>query len=95
MKCDSWPSLLARTFASPCLGRELKVRVTTSYVDNNNDVHPKHWSSHQLQAGEIPFIKSPIMSCILTRIVQLLGRKKLAIPMAHYFQITGLHSPIT
>ncbi len=27
MKCDSWASLLARTFASPYLGCEPKVRV--------------------------------------------------------------------
>ncbi len=29
MKCDSQASLLARTFASPCLSREPKVRVAT------------------------------------------------------------------
>jgi hypothetical protein len=29
MKCDSWVSFLARTFSSPCFGREPKVRVTT------------------------------------------------------------------
>jgi len=29
MKCDSQASLLAHTFASPCLGREPKGRVTT------------------------------------------------------------------
>jgi hypothetical protein len=29
MRCDSWASLLARTFASLCLGREPKVRVAT------------------------------------------------------------------
>jgi hypothetical protein len=27
MKCDSWASLLACTFASPCLGHEPKARV--------------------------------------------------------------------
>jgi len=29
MKCDFWASLLARTFASPCLGREPKAKVAT------------------------------------------------------------------
>ncbi len=29
MKCDSWASFLARTFASPCLGHKPKVRVVT------------------------------------------------------------------
>jgi hypothetical protein len=29
MKCDSWASLLARTFASPCLGYEPKAKVAT------------------------------------------------------------------
>jgi hypothetical protein len=29
MRCDSWASLLARTFASPCLGHEPKARVAT------------------------------------------------------------------
>jgi hypothetical protein len=32
MKCDSQASLLARTFVSPCLGHEPKVRVMTSLV---------------------------------------------------------------
>jgi hypothetical protein len=32
MKCDFWASLLVRTHASPCLGRELKVRVATMWV---------------------------------------------------------------
>jgi len=27
MRCDSWASLLAYTFASPCLGREPKTKV--------------------------------------------------------------------
>jgi hypothetical protein len=29
MKCDSWASFLACTFASPCLGHEPKARVAT------------------------------------------------------------------
>jgi hypothetical protein len=29
MKCDSWASLLARTLANPCLGREPRAKVTT------------------------------------------------------------------
>jgi len=29
MKCDSWASLLARNFVSPCIGHEPKVRVAT------------------------------------------------------------------
>jgi hypothetical protein len=32
MKCDSWASLLTRTFASHCLGCELEVRVVTSWL---------------------------------------------------------------
>jgi hypothetical protein len=28
--CDSWASLLAHAFVSPCLGREPKVKVTTT-----------------------------------------------------------------
>jgi hypothetical protein len=32
MKCDSQASLLAHTFASPCLGREPKVKVVTLLV---------------------------------------------------------------
>jgi hypothetical protein len=34
MKCDSWVSFLARTFANPCLGREPKARVVTSHLSN-------------------------------------------------------------
>jgi hypothetical protein len=29
MRCDSWASLLARTFASRCIGREPKAKVVT------------------------------------------------------------------
>jgi hypothetical protein len=29
MKCNSWASLLAHTFANPCHGREPKVKVAT------------------------------------------------------------------
>jgi hypothetical protein len=29
MRCDPWAFLLARNLASPCLGREPKVRVAT------------------------------------------------------------------
>jgi len=32
MKYDFCASLLARTFANPCLGHELKAKVTTSLV---------------------------------------------------------------
>jgi hypothetical protein len=32
MKCDSWVSLLARTFTSPCLGHEPKARVATIFL---------------------------------------------------------------
>jgi len=31
MRCDSRASLLARTFASPCFGREPKARVAIAY----------------------------------------------------------------
>jgi hypothetical protein len=32
MKCDSWASLLACTFASPCLGYEPKAKVATDWA---------------------------------------------------------------
>jgi hypothetical protein len=32
MKCDSWASFLAYTFASPCLGRKPKAKVMTKWV---------------------------------------------------------------
>jgi len=32
MKCDFWASLLARTFAGPCLGRKPKVRVVIIFI---------------------------------------------------------------
>jgi hypothetical protein len=33
------------------------------YGDRDNDLHPKRQHSHQLRAGEIPFIiESPVMS---------------------------------
>jgi hypothetical protein len=34
MKCDSQASFLARTFVSPCFGRELKAKVATGMVEN-------------------------------------------------------------
>jgi len=36
MKCDSQSSFLARTFASPCLGHEPKVKVVT--YDSNEEI---------------------------------------------------------
>jgi hypothetical protein len=36
MKCDSWASFLARTFASPWFGREPKARVATFYFILHN-----------------------------------------------------------
>jgi hypothetical protein len=36
MKCDSRTSLLACTFASTCLGRELKAKVTTYMYQFSN-----------------------------------------------------------
>jgi len=36
MKCDSQASLLAHTFASPCLGREPKAKVETYHLQLKN-----------------------------------------------------------
>jgi hypothetical protein len=33
MKCDSWDSFLARTFASPCFSYEPKVKVATDALN--------------------------------------------------------------
>ncbi len=46
MKCDSRASLLANTFASPCLGRKPKARVVASMHTNvcqvyKYEVYPK------------------------------------------------------
>jgi hypothetical protein len=38
MKCDSWASLLAHTFASPCFGREPKVRIATFLVTTSRNL---------------------------------------------------------
>jgi hypothetical protein len=35
MRCDSWASLLALTFASPCLGCKAETRVATNEVGGN------------------------------------------------------------
>jgi hypothetical protein len=43
MRYDSRASLLARTFTNLY---KPKVKVATCCVDNNDDIHPKHWSSH-------------------------------------------------
>ncbi len=37
IRCDSWASFSARTLASPCLGRESKVRVATSFSNSHVD----------------------------------------------------------
>jgi hypothetical protein len=36
--------------------------VQKGYGDSNNGIHPKSRRSHELQAGEIPSVESPIMS---------------------------------
>jgi hypothetical protein len=39
MKCDSWPSHLTSTFASPCLGHEPKAGVvTTTQVEKSKEI---------------------------------------------------------
>jgi hypothetical protein len=45
MKCDSQASLLAHTFASPCLGHEPKIRVTTMCILYYNSLVIIVWSS--------------------------------------------------
>jgi hypothetical protein len=51
-ECYSWASFLARTFTSPCLGREPKVRVVTlelkfKDIYHNRLIERKIWSSAQ------------------------------------------------
>jgi len=41
MRCDSWASLLARTFASPCFGCEPKVRVVTYGITASREIEHK------------------------------------------------------
>jgi len=48
MRCDSWVSFLARTFASPCLGRKPKARVATNQCGNmQNEEGIYHSGSHK------------------------------------------------
>jgi len=43
MRCDSWASLLARTFVTPCLGHEPKARVAIKVgLKNKLLVNLKH-----------------------------------------------------
>jgi hypothetical protein len=51
MKCDSQASLLARTLASPCLGREPKARVVTK------DVYAKGFGTCNIKNYPISFEK--------------------------------------
>jgi hypothetical protein len=44
MKCDSWASLSARTFTSPCLGRAPKARVATWYMMEKQIWTEKHYN---------------------------------------------------
>jgi hypothetical protein len=37
MKCDSWLSLLAFTFASPCLRRKSKAKVATNMISKKKE----------------------------------------------------------
>ncbi len=49
MKCDSWASLLACTFASPCLNRELNLRVATltlSFIRIHEVDDHDQWTRH-------------------------------------------------
>jgi hypothetical protein len=40
MKCDSWASLLARTFTSPCFGHKPKAKVVTKKIYLTNIQKP-------------------------------------------------------
>jgi len=44
MKCDSWPSLLARTFANPYFGCKPNARIVTLFKMGSHDPfeHLKH-----------------------------------------------------
>jgi len=43
MKCDSWASILAHTFVSPCLGRKPKARVAIINVQGIAKLSPTKW----------------------------------------------------
>ncbi len=42
-----------------------------AYGNSDNSIHPKLQRNHQLQAGEIPSVKSPVLSCNMTWAGQL------------------------
>jgi hypothetical protein len=49
MKCDSWASLLACTFASPFLGHEPKIKVATESTLKRVLIYKKPKFSHLFQ----------------------------------------------
>ncbi len=51
MKCDSWASLLAHPFASPCLGCKPKARVTTCSINNSCSFSFMHTQFTKLRAS--------------------------------------------
>jgi hypothetical protein len=79
--------------ASPPLAERSQVTIciywvgrtgTGGYADNNNGIHPRCPSGHQLQASEISSVQSPIMSRNMAWAPWLL-EKKLTTPVACFF----------
>jgi len=75
MKCDSWASYMARTFASPHLDREPKVTVTTIIFNHKLFIIPATcvdpltwWWIHGNQYPNVTFITKQILGIIRSHI---------------------------
>jgi hypothetical protein len=60
------------------------------YADSDKGIHPRHPSSHQLWASEIPSVKSPVMSCNMAQAAQLSEKKNPSLPWFVFFPRTRL-----
>jgi hypothetical protein len=65
MKYDSWASLLARTFASLCLGHKPKAKVVTIMVDIRFVHYWKKHLTHMLLYVVMFFMNSMEMGCLI------------------------------
>jgi hypothetical protein len=71
MKCDSWASLLAYTFANLCLGREPKVRVVTNWAYIWNDFICIHFKTFKFTS----FIEKHVSKLFTSRTLYYSRRK--------------------
>jgi hypothetical protein len=68
MKCDFQASLLARTFASPCFGREPKARVVTNRMCSKKSINNLLSNKNTFALGQLMHLAPNLKQYVVSRI---------------------------